>query len=304
MFNWDHKRLVILEATNSDVFHDLQAKGILDWVYLVAAGMAVVSPRGYITCLADLEKLKTHCEDHNNQFGKKKANMGAYYAERIVLSKRLMEEPEIKAKLGDNQNRVFWDRNFSKDGKDLLRDNKTCSAMTSQEVVVTLNNWHFMSNKELTLHNLTHVVTPYLVTMCRSKGVLAQLNFKWASTSQANTWKLFTNNDEAAKVICTSIIDVHVSQQDTMANLNFKSHLHKLGQTDLQQYFGNLAITDVHDEFATQGLASAEGGNVHRWDAGSTTGSWCPIACAQEPQEPQGPQEHQVPQEHQDHHEP
>jgi hypothetical protein len=63
MFSWDHKRLDILEATNSDVFHDMQAKGILDWVYLVAAGMAVVSVRGHISCLADLEKFKTNCED-------------------------------------------------------------------------------------------------------------------------------------------------------------------------------------------------------------------------------------------------
>lgn len=280
MFNWDYKCLVVLEVTNTNVYLEMQTQEVLDWVYLVAPGLAVVAVRGGTESLKDLEDFTDTCVTYNSKWGKTKANQGAYFAERIVLSKALLKLPELVAKQGDSNNRVYWDRNAAKASSALLEDSKAFPVLTSHEVVVTLNNWHFMGNRELTKKNLETIITPYLITQCKAKGVVADLNFTWHQTPQATTWKLNTHNDEAAKIICTCIIDVQVTQQDQMANLNFKSNLHKLGQGDLQQYFGNLAIKNVQDEYGSHDLPSYEADMAARWEAGTGTGSWLPIDAA------------------------
>ena len=147
--------------------------------------------------------------------------------------------------------------------------------MSSQDVVVSLTNWHFMGDKEFTKGHLDKVITPYLINQCKAKGgIMADLEFTWHSTSQANTWRLETNNEQAAMFICNSIIDLPVKQQDQLANMNFKSNHHKLGKHALSQYFGTLALKEIHDEFkAPSPLTHEEQVGSMVWE-GCSLGSW------------------------------
>ena len=75
--------------------------------------------------------------------------------------------------------------------------------------------------------------------------------------------------------ICTSIIDLNIKQQDQVANMNFKSHHHKLGGHDLKAYFGTFAIKDVQDEFTQTNMEQLYEEDMEaRWQDGTSVGSW------------------------------
>ena len=74
---------------------------------------------------------------------------------------------------------------------------------------------------------------------------------------------------------CISIIDLSIKQQDQMANLNFKSHHHKLGGCDLKAYFGTFAVKDVQDEFTQTNMEELYEDDVEaKWHDGISVCSW------------------------------
>jgi hypothetical protein len=150
--------------------------------------MAVVCIKAGTNNLKDLEALAEICQNFNKKWGKTKAYQGAYFAERIVLSKCILKDPEIQAKVGSNTNRVFWHRNADKNTQALLQDTKGFKLASPLEVVVTLNNWHFTWDKDFTKGHLDKVITPYLMTQCQARGVIGDLSFTWMPTQQMNTW--------------------------------------------------------------------------------------------------------------------
>ena len=264
MLNWDGTCMFLFEVTNSRVYQDFTDEKMIDWCYLVAPGLAVVCCfDGETQTLEALDKFKDHCIKYNQKWGKKKASQGAYFAERMVLSKEHLKNPEIVARVGSNTNRVFWDRNSERGTHALLEESKAFAPMNNLQIVVTLSNWHFMAFKDFTQKHLDESITPYLDQQCKAKGIIGDLEFTWAPTPQVNTWKLVTNNFSATQHICTGIIDLQVRQQDQVASMNFKSTFHKLGGQDLKTYFGTFAIKDVHDEFGT----SSEPPAAEMWQA-------------------------------------
>ena len=274
MFNWDFQDLIVLEVTNSSVFLDMQTSGDLDWVYLVAPGMAVVSINGHCTNLEHLEQFKEVCIKFNSQWGKKKANQGAYFAERIVVSKKLLKDPGVVSITGSSSNRVFWDRNSDKNIKALLQDSKTVRIINTDEVCATLNNWHFSANREMTKKLLDKTITPYISKTCKSMS-LGDAELEWVATNQVNTWKVKCNKVEIAHYLCTSLIDLQVKQDDQVASINFKSHLHPTAGTDLKSYFTKFMIKDADDEYKRHVMNQEDEVTVaDLWRAPSTTGSW------------------------------
>ena len=252
MLNWDGTCVFLFEVTNSRVYQNFTDEKMIDWCYLVAPGLAVVCCfDGETQTLEALDKFKDHCIKYNQKWGKKKASQGAYFAERMVLSKEHLKNPEIVARVGSNTNRVFWDRNSERGTHALLEESKAFAPMNNLEIVVTLSNWHCMAFKDFTKKHLDEYITPYLDQQCKAKGIIGDSEFTWAPTPQVNTWKLVTNNFSATQHICTGIIDFQVKQQDQVASMNFKSTFHKLGGQDLKTYFGTFALKDVHDEFGT-----------------------------------------------------
>ena len=266
MLNWDKTYMFLFEVTNSRVYQDFTDEKMIDWCYLVAPGLAVVCCwDGETQTLEALDKFKDHCIKYNQKWGKKKASQGAYFAERMVLSKEHLKNPEIVARVGSNTNRVFWDRNSERGTHALLEESKAFAPMNNLEIVVTLSNWHFMAYKEFTKKHLDESITPYLNQQCKAKGIIGDLEFTWAPTPQVNTWKLVTNNFSATQHICTGIIDLQVKQQDQVASMNFKSTFHKLGGQDLKSYFGTFALKDVQDEFGTS--SESQGAAADMWQA-------------------------------------
>ena len=266
MLNWDKTYMFLFEVTNSRVYQDFTDEKMIDWCYLVAPGLAVLCCfDGETQTLEALDKFKDHCIKYNKKWGKTKASQGAYFAERMVLSKEHLKKPEIVARVGPKTNRVFWDRNSERGTHALLEESKAFAPMNNLEIVVTLSNWHFMANKEFTKKHLDESITPYLNQQCKDKGIIGDLEFTWAPTPQVNTWKLVTNNFSATQHICTAIIDLQVRQQDQVASMNFKSTFHKLGGQDLKSYFGTFALKDVQDEFGTS--SESQGAAADMWQA-------------------------------------
>ena len=266
MLNWDKTYMFLFEVTNSRVYQDFTDEKMIDWCYLVAPGLAVLCCfDGETQTLEALDKFKDHCIKYNTKWGRRKASQGAYFAERMVLSKEHLKKPEIVARVGSKTNRVFWDRNSERGTHALLEESKAFAPMNNLEIVVTLSNWHFMAYKEFTKKHLDESITPYLNQQCKAKGIIGDLEFTWAPTPQVNTWKLVTNNFSATQHICTAIIDLQVRQQDQVASMNFNSTFHKLGGQDLKSYFGNFALKDVQDEFGTS--SESQGAAADMWQA-------------------------------------
>jgi hypothetical protein len=274
MFNWDYQETLVLEVTNSNVYLDLQTSGHIDWVYLVAPGMAVVGIRGFAKTLEDLNNFRDVCIKFNSQWGKQKAAQGAYFAERIVVSKQLLKDPAIQAATGSPSNRVFWDRNNDKNIQALLQDSKTVRVINPDEVCATLNNWHFSANREMTKKLLDTTITPFIIKTCKD-NYLGDAEIAWVATNQTNTWKVKCNRVEVAHYLCTSLIDIQVQQNDQVANINFKSHLHPTASSDLKNYFTRFMIKDADDEYKSHDMTHCDQGNVaDLWQAASTAGSW------------------------------
>jgi hypothetical protein len=214
------------------------------------------------------------CINFNSKWGKKKAAQGAYFAERIVVSKKLLKDPAIQAATGSPSNRVFWDRNSDKNIQALLQDSKTVRIINTDEVCATLNNWHFSANREMTKKLLDKTITPFIIKTCKAKN-LGDAELEWVATNQTNTWKVKCNKVEIAHYLCTSLIDIQVKQNDQVANINFKSHLHPTAGSDLKSYFSKFMIKDADDEYRSNVMAQNDQVNMDDlWQAASTAGSW------------------------------
>jgi hypothetical protein len=217
----DRSNKIIVEVTNSQVFRDLVNLEVLDWVFLLAPGMASVDPRGGVESLADLNQLVEYFKEYNSK-KKGKASQGTFFVERLVLSSTLMAAPDIASTLKDPHQRVYWDRNAHKDSSAHLNipGAKSLQASDASEVIVFLAGWHSTSSKDTKNANiLENVVGPYLAKIMESKGVpMVDKNpFTWFPTQSQSTWKLKCATVDMAAWLCKAVIDMPVRLQDAEA---------------------------------------------------------------------------------------
>lgn len=80
----------------------------------------------------------------------------------IVLSKAMMEEKDIQARMQDIKERVFWDRHsiYAAKGDNDLQDSRSIDALNDKEVVVTLHNFPYLANNQQTCDALIKDVHP------------------------------------------------------------------------------------------------------------------------------------------------
>ena len=58
-------------------------------------------------------------------------------------------------------------------------------------------------------------------------------------------WKLKTNNEQAARYLCTEVIDLPAQMTDGIGTMSFKSMYHILGRDECARYVSQLMLLDV-----------------------------------------------------------
>jgi hypothetical protein len=101
MLQWDNAPWVLLGYINSRALTKLVKDNVLDWIYLVSPGMAIVQPRPPIDGITTLDAFVEKIKEYSTSLGKKKAREGGFYIERVVINKKLMDDPAIKAAIGE-----------------------------------------------------------------------------------------------------------------------------------------------------------------------------------------------------------
>jgi hypothetical protein len=257
--NFDHtKGNVVVGVTNSQTFRDLQKS--LDWVYMVAPGMAVICTTQRIEDLDTLDQFVATCVAYNRSKNKARVNTGATYAERIVLSKALMDDPQVAQKLTGPNNRVYYDRyesyRINMGDRMNIQEGRSLQAVDETEVVATLGNWTHVTDKADMVAKLQACIVPYMINQLKAKGWVNKENTKeevilrFTHTHLPTVFKLKCMDSRIAEMVCLGIIDVPVSLKDCTGNINFSSNFHRLAKQDLTSYFSNLAIKDATDEYS------------------------------------------------------
>jgi hypothetical protein len=206
--DFDLDRHVVVEYSNSQALRDLQKQGQVDWVMLVAPGIAIIVANPMIRNLETLQAFIQVLVDYSKSWGKRQAHEGAFYFERLVLSKLLMHEPSIRKYLQENPKkdpRVVWQRHEDMTQED-ARNTKTAIAQSETEVIVTCQGFPYQP---------------------REPG---DITLEWLSTNQLYTWRLQTGNTIVAKFLCNTLLDFSVTLADSVAHLHFKSAFHMLAK--------------------------------------------------------------------------
>ena len=260
MFNFDFtKSNIVVEASNSQVFRDLMVE-LLDWVLMVSPGMAVICTRTRTVNLKALDEFVEACIKYNNTKHGAKVSTGVAYVERIVLSKALMEDPEVALYLKSPNNRVYYDRYVAnlKTGTARMNVNQTKNTMANDEteVVATLGNWTMVSDKDDMVTKLQFNIVPYLLRelekihgYIRPKSFSDDQLLKFSYTHLPWVFKIKCADSILAAKLCLLVVDLKVNLQDSLGNINFSSQMHRLAKQDLDMYFKNLSIKDADDEY-------------------------------------------------------
>ena len=86
---------MVVEITNNPTLRDIQIKCNVAWVMMVAPVIALVVCNPYGTNLDTLKQFITVLDEYNKGWGKRRVSQGAYYFERLVLSKYLKNKDSI-----------------------------------------------------------------------------------------------------------------------------------------------------------------------------------------------------------------
>lgn len=251
MLQWDNAPWVLLEYINSKALTKLQDDGVLDWIYLVSPGMAIVQPRPPIQGITDLDAFVEKIKEYNTNLGKKKAREGGYYVERVVINKGMMNDPAIKAVIGENPGwrAVYYERMEARDPKQFVHRSKAAEARTPSEVVVTLNNFHYTKDVNLMKKLLEDTVTPYLVGILKVHGIINPDHdndcLTWVPCGTMVNWRLLTPSEEASNYLCKHVVEKAVMFQDMAGHIQFRSKYHALAKTDVQHYLQTKMLLDV-----------------------------------------------------------
>ena len=94
--------------------------------------------------------------------------------ERIVLSKALMEDPQVAQKLKSSNNRVYYDRflsNQTHHGHRMpIHERKNAMANDDTEVVATLGNWTHVPEKADMCLKLQECIVPFIMYNLKANG--------------------------------------------------------------------------------------------------------------------------------------
>jgi hypothetical protein len=157
----------------------------------------------------------------------------------------------------DPKDRVFWDKysqiGSKQEGRD-INDNKSIAALSDKEVVVTLQNFPYLHDKQRTCDALIRTVHPLIFAkLQRHAGQLQGMDLKmeWSPTHLTHIFKITCVQAAVANFLCTKVIDMSFSLTDTAAHLNMKSSFHIVGQADFRTYFGNYMLTNVVQPMTT-----------------------------------------------------
>ena len=292
---WDATNLLLLEFVNSKALLVLQEKKALDWIYLVSPGMAIVQANPQVQGITELDDFVQKVKDYNTSLGRKKARDGGYYIERVVISKTLMEMESIRSNMKEPTSKVYMERMEARDPKSYVNSSKTAEPSNSSEVVVTLNNFHYTKDQNMMKSLLENHVTPYLVGLLKTKGIIptsfSDDCLTWVPTQTMITWRLITPTQEVSNYLCTHVVEKAVVFQDMQGHMQFRSKFHMLAKTDVQQYFANKMILDVSDEPGGPSSSVPESGpqasGFSQWERPATPRGFQP---------PQAPTAHEVPQ--------
>ena len=69
--------------------------------------MAIVQASPHVQGITELDAFVQKVKDYNTSLGRKKARDGGYYVERVVVSKKLMENQAIKSNMKEPTSKVY-----------------------------------------------------------------------------------------------------------------------------------------------------------------------------------------------------
>ena len=131
-------------------------KTLLGWVDIVSPSMAAVNGTEVLGNMRALSMLVQKIEAFNKASSKKG---GGYCVETVALT--LHRWTLRRARGGQTNTRVFWDRRKAKPSNPRQEYGTILEALSDKEVVVTLNNWNFQSDKGTTIKVLEKRINPY-----------------------------------------------------------------------------------------------------------------------------------------------
>ena len=122
-------------------------------------------------------------------------------------------------------------------------------ADTDTQVIATMTNINYSTNRDHMLDYLANIIGPHLLTRM-PKEVGEGLTpggavFHWTSTGAATVYKVDCCSATVAKRLCLKVVDLEVGQESLGGSISFKSTLHQPTRKDWGAYFKNLAITDA-----------------------------------------------------------
>jgi hypothetical protein len=183
-----------------------------------------------------------------NSLEKKKVNEGGLYINRVVLSKYLANITDVKPHLTAD-GRTFYDRHAEKmnqGGKDWTT-NKAIVLETHTEVMAQLSNFHYLENKDYMLKILEGTIRTFLINKAKEQNVATDEHgdiLHFFGTTNPNIYKVICTHPTIAHRLCCTLKDQAVTQQDSIANISFKSSFHQPMAKDWEEHIKRLAICD------------------------------------------------------------
>ena len=162
------------EFSHSHALQGLKQQGKIMWVYFVSSQMAIVDFIPRASTGEALEQALQACQAWNKQQAKiykETGNQGSTI-DRMALSKAMMEEKDIQARMQDIKERVFWDRHsiYAAKGEKDIQDSRSIDALSDTEAAVTLHNFPYLANKQQTCDALVKVVRPLIFDVMNRHG--------------------------------------------------------------------------------------------------------------------------------------
>jgi hypothetical protein len=189
-----------------------------------------------------------------NTMEKKKVADGGLFINRVVLSRKLADQPDIKEAV-QNDGRTYYDRYEEKEvGKKPTEWNTNALVIDNHlEVMCQCSNFHYTSHKDWMLNNvLNTTLKEYLTNRALKEMVITEEEctqhngeiFIFYGTSNMVMFKLVCITEKLEHWLRCTVKDQPMTQQDSIANITFKSPFHQPMGEDWADHMKRLCITD------------------------------------------------------------